>query len=85
MVDAPLTKAAAWMMGSVISFSLIAIAARNVEAVGYDAGMQAFRDVPVGLTEELAAEEDGRCRPIARYFVLRRNASFRYRRVKMTN
>ena len=33
MVDARLTKAAAWMMGSVISFSLIAIAARNVETV----------------------------------------------------
>jgi drug/metabolite transporter (DMT)-like permease len=33
MADARLTKAALWMMGSVISFSLIAIAARNVEAV----------------------------------------------------
>ena len=33
MADARLSKAAAWMMGSVVSFSLIAIAARNVETV----------------------------------------------------
>mmetsp|Transcript_4838 Transcript_4838/g.12157 ORF Transcript_4838/g.12157 Transcript_4838/m.12157 type:complete len:574 (-) Transcript_4838:48-1769(-) len=44
--------------------------ARDVESLGDDARMQALGGVPLGLFEELAAEEDRGGRSVSRYLVL---------------